>query len=349
MKKYLKILLVLVMFIAMPVFALSTDLFKADDSITVNEDMNGTGFVAGNIVDVNSKVNGILFAAGNEVKVAGKSDYAFIAGNIIKVNEHYFKDGFIAGSNIEIESTTIERDLYVAGQNITINTNVGRNVFAAGKKIVINGRVNGNVTAYGDEVIVEDNAVITGTLTYSEDSKLTISDTATVGNKLAEKNVDIDLTVKKPKFISKVLDSLLGLSNLLLVGLLIMLFMPKTFEKVSEMKSNSILKNLGFGFLTLIAVPIVSIVLLLTMVGISTSLLTILFYFAGIYLSGVFASYYFANMALGKKLNNKYLLFIIGAVVIAILKLIPFIGVLVSICSLLVGLGIMVTLLFSRK
>ena len=77
MKKYFKILLVLVMFIAMPVFALSQDLFRADDSVTVKEKLDGSGFVAGNMVDVDSTVDGILFAAGNEVNVKGNSDYAF--------------------------------------------------------------------------------------------------------------------------------------------------------------------------------------------------------------------------------------------------------------------------------
>lgn len=349
MKKYFKFLLVLVMFIAMPVFALSTDLFKADNTVNVSEGMDGSGFVAGNFVDVNTKVNGILFAAGNEVKTSGISDYAFIAGNIIKVNNHNFRDGFIAGSSIDIEGSTIERDLYVTGERININSNIGRHVYLSGSNIIINGKVNGNVTAYGKTVTVGDNAVITGTLKYSEDSELKISDNATIGNKVAEKSTQLDVNVGKVSFVSRISSMFISLSNILLIGLLLMLFMPKNFEKIKEMKSNSILKSLGFGFLTLIAVPIASIILLITVVGVSTSLISLLFYFASIYLSTVFTSYYLANLTIGNKVKNKYLLFIIGAFVISILKLIPFVGILVSICSLLIGLGLIVILLFDRK
>ncbi len=349
MKKYFKFLLVLVMFVAMPVFALSTDLFKADNNVNVSEGMDGTGFVAGNIVEVNSKVNGILFTAGNEVSTSGKSDYAFIAGNIVKVNNHSFRDGFIAGNSIDLENANVERDLYVAGEKININSNIGRNAYLSGRSIIINGRVNGNVTAYGENVTIGDNAVITGTLKYSEDSELTISDSATVGEKVVEKNPKVSINTTKSNFISKVTNTFFDLANILLIGLLIMLFMPKTFEKIKEMKANSILKSLGFGFLTLIAVPIASIVLLITVVGISTSIIALLFYFVSIYLSTVFASYYLANLAIGNKLNNKYLLFVIGAFLLSVLKLIPFIGTLVSICSLLIGLGLIVILLFDRK
>lgn len=349
MKKYLKVLLVLVMFIAMPVFALSTDLFKADNTVNVSENMAGSGFVAGNIVDVNSKVDGILFAAGNDVKTSGESDYAFIAGNIVKVNNQSFKDGFIAGSSVNIDSSTIERDLYAAGETISVNSNIGRNVYLSGNNITINGKVNGNVTAYGSKIIVGDNAVIRGTLKYSEDSKLEISDSATIGNKIAEKSTQLDAKVVKTSFVSKVMSSFISLGNLLLIGLLLMLFMTKTFERIKEIKSDSILKSLGFGFLTLIAVPIASIVLLVTVVGVSTSIIALLFYFISIYLSTVFTSYYLANLTIGNKVKNKYLLFIIGATAITILKLIPFIGILVSLCSLLIGLGLIVILLFDRK
>ena len=76
MKKIFKILMViaLVCFVSpsichAEVAKVNNGLIQADYSITVNENMEGSGFVAGNEVTVNNKVDGILFAAGNVVNM----------------------------------------------------------------------------------------------------------------------------------------------------------------------------------------------------------------------------------------------------------------------------------------
>lgn len=349
MKKYLKVLLVLVMFIAMPVFALSQDLFRGEDSVDISEPIDGTSFIAGQSVDIDTKVNGILFAAGNTVTTAGQSDYAFVAGNVVKLQNESFKDGYAAGSSVELKNVTVERDMYVAGQTVTFEGTVGRNMFAGGTSVTIDGRVNGNLTVYADTIKIDDNAVITGTLKYSDDAKITISDSATIGNKVVEKAKSIDFSDSKPTILSRISDALLSLSNILLIGLFMMLLFPKLFEKISKMDSKTILPNLGYGALALLCVPIVSLFAMITLVGLSTGLILLDLFFVFIYLSTVFTSYYLSNMLIAKKIKNKYLMFLIGAVVITFIKLIPFIGTIVSLCSLFIGLGIVVRLLFDRK
>lgn len=349
MKKYLKILLVLVMFIAMPVFALSQDLFRSDDIVNIKDPIDGTSFIAGNSVDIDTTVNGILFAAGNNVTTAGKSDYAFIAGNIVKLQNESFKDGYAAGSSVELKNVTVERDLYLCGQQVIFDGVVGRNMFAAGSTITINGRINGNLTVYGDNITIGDNAVITGTLKYDEESKVTISDNATIGSKTIEKTKKIDVSASKPTIVSKIKSNFFSLANILVIGLLMMLLFPKLFENIKEMDEKTILSNLGFGFLTLITIPIACIFAMITLVGMSAGIIILDLYIVFIYLSTVFTSYYLSNILVSKNINNKYLLFLIGVLAFFILKLIPFIGTIISICSLFIGLGIVVRLIFKRK
>lgn len=348
MKKYFKILLVLIMFTVMPVFASSTELFRADNSVSVNEELNGTSFIAGNTVDVDSKINGILFAAGNTVTTNGESDYAFIAGNLVRVNQEKFIDGFIAGSTVEINSSEISRDLYVAGANITFDSIVNRDAYLTGDKVTIKGKINGNASIYADEIIIEDNAEIIGTLKYSEDSKITISNNAKIGNTETVKSTKV-MVNNKVTIMSIISAKLLSLLNILVIGLALMLLFPKLFEKIASYKKDSILSNLGFGIISLLLIPIASIILLTTMIGVSTGLILLDAYIVCIYLSTIFTSYYLSNILFGEKIKNKYLVFLVGASCITILKLIPFIGVLTSICSLLIGLGLVITLIFKRN
>lgn len=349
MKKYFKILLVLVMFIAMPVFAFSQDLFRADDTVNITEPIDGTSFIAGQSVDVDTKVNGILFAAGNTVTTSGESDYAFVAGNIVKLQDEAFKDGYAAGSSVELSNVTVERDMFIAGEKLTFDGVIGRNMYASGNNITINGRINGNLTAYGDTITIGEKAVITGTFKYDDQAKVNISDGASIGNKVIDKTNSSTISMTKPTFISKVKDALFSLVNILVIGLLMMLLFPKLFENISKMDEKSIVPNLGFGFLALISIPIACIFAMITIVGFSTGLILLDLYIVFIYLSTVLTSYYLSNMLLSKNIKNKYLLFLVGALSIAVIKLIPFIGTMVSICVLFIGLGIIVRLIFSRK
>ena len=349
MKRYFKVLLVLIMFMAMPVFASSNDLFRADESVSVNEELNGSSFIAGNTVDVDSKVNGILFSAGNQVNTAGESEYAFIAGNYVKLDDQKFIDGFVAGNIIEIKALEVQRDLYVAGSTITFSGNVGRNMLITGGNVTIKGIVKGDLTIYSDTINIESDAIIEGALKYASNSKVTISKSAKVGYTEIEEVKDSKYSSVSKTFLSKVTDSILSLMNILVIGLLMMLIMPKTFEKIAKQDEKNILSNLGFGAVALLAAPIAAAICITTLVGMSTGLILLALYIICIYVSTVFTGYYLSNIFFKKKIKNKFLIYLVGAVIITILKLIPFISILVTICSLCIGLGIVVSLIFNRK
>lgn len=347
MKKYFKILLVLIMFIAMPVFASSNDLFRTDDSVSVNEELNGSSFIAGSTVDVDSKVNGILFAAGNQVETAGESEYAFVAGNSVKLVSQKFIDGFIAGNVIEIKDVEVQRDLYVAGSAITYSGTTGRNAILTGSSVTVKGTIKGNLTVYANDIKIESDAVIEGTLKYSSDSSVDISKSAKVGYTEIEEAKSS--SVKAPTIKTRITDTLLSLMNILVIGLLMMLIMPKVFEKIAKQDEKKILTNIGFGAVTLIAAPIAALILITTLIGMSTGFVLLGMFVICLYISSVFTSYYLSNMILKNKIKNKYLIYLIGASALALLKLIPFVSILVSIASLCLGMGIVVSLLFNRK
>lgn len=348
MKKYLKLLLVFVMFLATPVFALSDDLFRADDSILISDDLNGSSFIAGNSVEIDSKVDGMLFSAGNVVNQSGESDYLFTAGNVVRVDSQKAKDAFIAGSEVNVKSSSFERDLYIAGARVTYDSTTGRNVYIGGSKVVVSGTVNGNLTIYAEDITIDSSTKVTGALEYSEDAKISIDKNAKIGSVKKVKNETARIEVK-PTFVTNLTSSLFSMANSLVLGFLLMLLFPKLFESISKLKSDTILNNLAFGALTLIGVPIAALILMLTFVGLSAGFIALAFYVIAICLSTIISTYYFANIIFKDKITNKYILLLVGLAILTVAKLIPFISILVSICLLCVGLGIMISLVFKRK
>ncbi len=59
---------------------------------------------------------------------------------------------------------TIDDDVFLQGQNVTVDGTINGNLLAAGQNITINGTVNGDAILAGSRVTVAENAVINGNL-----------------------------------------------------------------------------------------------------------------------------------------------------------------------------------------
>ncbi|MBR2712796.1 MAG: polymer-forming cytoskeletal protein [Bacilli bacterium] len=343
MKKSFKILLVLFMFLAFPVMADDGKLYQAGDNVTSESEIAGTSFFAGNNVNTKGTIDGILFSAGNMVLDSSSSDYAFVAGNEVTISGASFKDGFIAGNILKIESSNIERDLYAAASSITLNSNIGRNTYLAAAEVTVNGTINGNLTVYADTINIDSDTVITGTLKYPEDAKITISENAQINAKETVKGNTKDLV--KIDIKTKITDMLFSYVNALLVAIVIIAVLGNLYEKIAKMGKDKILSNIGFGLLAMIFIPFVSIILMVTMAGISLGLLVMNLYILGFCLSTIFSSFYYGNLLFKDKIKNKYLLVLVTLLIIYVLRLVPFVGGLVTLLCMCTGFGIIVSLI----
>lgn len=328
-------------------------LFRADYSITVTDKMEGSGFVAGNTVNINNEVDGILFGAGNFVNISSKSDHLFAAGNSVNINESTFNDGFVAGQIIEINDVNASRDLYVAGQKIKVTGNVGRNLFIAGTDVVIDGVINGNVYVDATTITINSYTDIKGNLKYNDDTEITISKDANIGSKTTYKsnsnsyNVDGKQAILSV-FASKLLDTVLGLLNILVVGFLMALLIPSLFNKLKEIAPNRLLPSFAWGLLILVAVPVIALIAMITYIGVSAGFVALAIYGVLVYISSIISVYTITSMILKDKVKNTYLVLLIGLACLYVIKLIPFIGGLVSFAVLCLGLGLL-TNLIKRK
>ena len=153
------------------------DLYKFDDKLTVSDTVDGTVFYGGDSFNSTkgSEINGMAFFFGNNASVNGSSEYLFLAGNNISFNGTVLNDAFIAGNVIEIGADAkLKRDVYIAGDTVTINSNVERNLKIGADTVTINGIINGDVYLAADTINIENNTTINGTLTYNEDAKIKI-------------------------------------------------------------------------------------------------------------------------------------------------------------------------------
>ncbi len=319
---------------------------KADNDLTVENTYNSSVAMAGESVNFEGQVDGIGAFAGNKVIVDGSVEYGAFAGNNITVNGTVLKDGFIAGNLITTsEKAIFNRDAIIAGNDVELNGNFERNVSIYASKVTLkNVTINGNIKLYTESITVSKDATVNGTLYYPEDSQYTEKEGAVVNS--TEKTAAIQLE-NEENFFTTLAGKIWSFLGLAFIFGALSLFFPTIFNNINEKYAKfDVSEGVSVftkGIVAFIIIPVIIILLLFTMIGIPLAIILLLLYGIAIYLTTIFTAY-LIGYKIWQKVFDKdvHILFfgIIGLVILLILEIIPGVRILVSIISVLVGLGL---------
>ncbi len=334
-------LIMLLTVVCIPVHAKGS--FYADQNLKLNKEYDSTIFAAGNNVKVTGKVDGISFIAGNDVVIENERDYLFAAGNTVNIKNVTTKDAFIAGSSIDIDNSTI-RDLYATAEEINITSEITGKAYLAGSTVTINSTIQGDVKIDAENIKLGENAVIDGTLRYPENVKIDKDKTAKINK---EKPYKVESESKSEVAKELFTNFITSVLSMILIGLVLLALNKNVFKKFEkyEKTSKSIITTTLFGLLSIIIVPIATIILLISTIGIGLGIISFLIFGIMFYLSAIPTSYIIGNWIIKDKIESKYLVLIISILVLYVLRLIPVIGSLVTLFSLCFGLGVYINLI----
>ena len=306
-----------------------------------NKVVNRSLFTAGDDIFVDSNIRGINFAAGNTLDVKGSSEYGLIAGNKIKFKGLVTRDLFLAGNTIEVsETANIARDVYIAGNNITVNANITGNLFLAGNKVVINSKnITGNVKVAATTLEIADDSEINGTLLYNQDATYQSSKAVINKVKTYQQRKEKDYTSSKT-----IASILMGIVTSFLISLMLYYVLPGIFIQLDRAAEESkLLNTMRTGFIYLLAVPVISLVSMATIIGLPLGIVLLFFYVVTIYLSRLISAIYFGKLMAKRvfHLDNVYLEILIGVISIKVISMIPYIGPIYLFVMIILGLGLM--------
>ena len=319
-----------------------------NENVLVNYDIIGSSIVGGYNVTVTNKIDGAALIIGNTINLNSYVEYALISGQDITINGK-IKDALIVGNNIVLnESSNIERDIIIYGNNIEISGLINRDITINGNDVKIDSvQIAGNVKIIADNINITENSAIMGKLSYNDSANFIRSETATIGE---IETFESDI-IKEPTFIELVMKYISKLISLIVIFLVMIILIPKLFNNIINSKSE-ILKNMGYGIITLLIVPIISLILIFTKFGLSLGIIVLLLYLICIYISMIITGYLLGSIIWEKYIKRKkttYLVGFLGITVLYIVSLIPYIGTAVYFISLIISMGTMTNLLFKRK
>lgn len=325
------------------------DYFTAGERVVVDGAVNGDAYIAGGQVDVNGTIKGDLLVAGGQVTVRGT-----VMQNIRAVGGTVLIEGTV-GRNISMVggSLTLDKSAKIAGNaslvggTISILTPV-KTLNVAGGDVSLESTVSGNVMGAVGTLQVFPEARVQGNITYWSDKEAQISNGASVSGTVSFNQTDFknkfnNSEEKAQKAASGfgVFMRLVSFASALIVGLLLLRFMPVFSAKTAELVQTKFGKTVFSGFIIIVATPVLAALLLITIIGIPFAVFVSVAY-AGL----IYFSKFFVAMALGKYLSKVWKSdlspswqFVVGIAMFYLLGMLPLIGFFVKLVTLFAGVG----------
>ena len=335
-------LFVMILFVT-NVFADSVDsasnYFVFDENVNITKEVFGDVYSAGRKVQVRDNVKGDAIIAGEIVNINSKEVNGNIrcAAQTININSKNIKNITLAAQNINIDENTVANGVYLAGQNINFKGSC-KGLYATGGTIIINGKIDGNVSVSCNELIIADNGEVSGEIeVYSPKEPI-------VNSKVSMN--DIKYTAIDNSQDENTLKAFMGFSTIisilasLILGFVIYSIFKKFFINNDELLVKEPLPIVFGGIASFILVPIASLLLFITIIGLPLGMLSLLMYFIVVYLSPVVMGIILGRLVLKDK--NPYLQLFIGILVVRLLSLLPMIGGFVWVVSGMIVQGFLV-------
>jgi predicted anti-sigma-YlaC factor YlaD len=357
-KPGLRLLIVLLM-LSLPSFALER---RHGEFVTVpaSETVDDTLLATGNTVRVEGVVNGDLLAFGRTVEVRGT-----VKGDLVSFAKRTVVSGTVEG-RIYNFSRSLDLDgqlghsIYGFAQSLRVNdrAHVGEGIVVAAGDVSLEGEVKRSV-----DILTSGNADVSGSigrdLTMAGVS-LTLTNTARVGGNLSARvhqlkevhiadgatiagKRDIQVQVRKSRFTRPrfYFHQAVWFAAAMLVGWLGLVLFPGFFLATTQAVGSGWL-SLGLGVGVLAGVPVAIVVAAITLIGIPISLMLFAVCLAAIYLAKVWVGAFLGRILLkpsGASKGDWLLGLLVGLLILTIVGFIPYLGGLVRLGVVCLGLG----------
>ncbi len=305
---------------------IESDLYGLDANVDVTSCQIGeSAILAGqNITVNNSTIGGSLRAAGYSISAIDTT---------VNVN------ATLAGYSLNMDPGFTARAVYGAAYTIGFSGECETMILCA-NSVTINGKVNGNANVYANNVVIGPDAQISGTLNVTAANEPIIPATAQVGAVSFTQSVAEDAT-EVVETVSPILRAIRQLTMMLpgriLLAVLFYFIIRKSVESASNMLKTRPAAVPVTGLVALIVIPIAAVVLLFTYIGVPVGLLLICLYALALAFSVSFAGCMAGRLAFPKL--HPLLAYIIGVSALTVLKLIPYLGGLLTFACMLCTLG----------
>lgn len=272
-------------------------------------------------------------------------------------------DRVCTGDNLTLESGQTSGNILAFGCNVDVRqgATVNGSIADFGGNVRVAGAVNGSIASFGGNVMLTETAVVSGQVAsmggnYSGAPGAIVRGNPNSGG-IAPPIPPVPPAPFNPftRMFNFGFDLLGGIVTALAfaaLGALVVIFAPNATRRVSDAVQNKPLNIAGIGCLTLIVLPILGILLIITIIGIPVAFILGFVAWAAWIFGGIAIGLLAGEKILGAfKMTNilPVLAVVLGVVLLMLVGQIPVFGWLVSCVVGLLGLGAVVMTRFGTR
>lgn len=327
------------------------DVLQAGTSVTITDSVPGDVMVAGGTLEFDGVAGGSYLGAGRTVSVAGEVGGSVRAAAFsVDLDAIVARNVTLAGERVTVgESTSIGGNTYLAGNRIRFSGAAVGDVVASGGEVVIAGEIGGDLQIEATGVTIEPDAVIRGEVRYRvrKDAEPAVSPDATVDGGL------VPLAAMDEGEGSGLGSLLFKVLAFVLTALVVVVLVPNSATEAAETLMDRPIAALLRGLLWLFLAPVLVIVLAISLVGLPLALILAAAYGALFYLAPIVPALWvgdrLARRPEAKGVSRLILPTAVGATIIVLALLLPWIGFLVRIVLTCAGIGGLALLIGARR
>src|SRR5579884_127971 len=318
------------------------DLLAAGSDVQVLGRVNGDVTVAGANVEVSGPVKGDVLATGATINISSPvGDDVRAAGGTVTVKGTVKDNVLLAGGTVVLApGAYVGRDAHLGGGTVDIQGHIQRNLVLAATDGRLAGEVGGSVEAHTQTLTLLPGAVVRGDLKVYGPNPPVVSSGARVFGHIDYQRAEAETQTASTNWTGWLTGWLFQFLALMALGIVVVPFSKVWVDRVSDTLTRQIGLSVLLGAVALIFVPIFSVMLLFTLIGIPLAIVLLAVFTVALLLSGVFVAYRLGSWLLGKAVP--LLQFTLGALIVAFLAALPWIGGLVVLAVLTVGIGALV-------
>lgn len=314
------------------------DYFASGDTVTVSGAVNGDVYVFGQKVVIDGQVNGDVIAAAGSFETSGtvSGDVRVAAGQVFIYGQI---DGSLtagSGSVTIDDDASIGRSVVVGAGSVRFDGPIVRGVTIGAGDATFNSSIGSSVVAGVGNIALGQRASINGNLNYWSENEASIASGALVSGETT-RHIPTQAQREFPKKdvfanFGAFASVAMFVSTLILGFALIRIAPVFTQDVVKHLKSRPF-ASLGVGLAFLILFPIISLLLLVTVVGIPIALILLFATIVVCMFIKVFVSIFIGQFVQNKfKLNKSVnMALVVGLLIYTLFTRLPIIGTLVAI------------------
>lgn len=322
------------------------DYFAFGRHVEISGTVNGDVYAAGGTVLVDGTVNGDLIASGGTITLSGTvSQDARLAGGQVTISGTIGRNATVGGGDIQLtDSAQVHENLLAGGGHVQLAGHVGRDARLGAWTVTVANEIGRDVAVAAESVRLTSKAMIGGKLRYWSEEAPSIDEGATVRGGVTHRPLPEGWNLERARrgiVGVRVMAAVVNFFSTLILGLVLLRVYPVFTGRVTAMMRERPGLSLGWGTVALVVVPIVAVSFLVTLFALPIGVVLLALYVATVYLARIYAVTCLGQFLFRRQPDSSSLAgpFTAGLVLYTLLSLIPIVGGLLTLLTILFGLG----------